>query len=177
MRLVISVSLAGLLGVGTGCKNAHASPQTAATPAVTPPAVTPPVRPVAPEPPVGFEVEMYGTLLENVKAPRYIAYLSPSPCDVKTLATTYVKALAHPDPATPKRTFYLEPVALVGERQFLCGAALDRTGKQVLAFGSYPKNPIIFEAPEKGEDDADIKGLDFKITKLAKAVSISFDRF
>ena len=165
-RLAISLGTVGVIAwVGVGC------PQKTKPPPA-------PVAAVAAEPaPTGFEVEMRGTLQEQLHAPRYIALLTTEPCDVGKLATTYVKALGHPDPTTPARDFYVEPVVQAGERLFLCGAALDGTGMRVLGFGSYPKNPIVFQAPKPGEDDAELEDLDFALHALKKPVALPFNRF
>lgn len=124
-----------------------------------------------------YEIEIKGTLLERLKAPRYLVLLTPEPCDVRKLATTYLKATGHPDPTTPKRDFYLEPVGRAGERQYLCAAALDASGLSVLAYSAYPKNPLVFPARQQGKEDAELEDLDFELSPLDHPVKLPSARF
>lgn len=173
--LLRGASLALALTAAVGCKKPAPPPP--------PPVVRAPTPPPAPA--AGYEVEMWGTLTESLRAPRYIVVLTHAPCDPKLLGTTHLSAIAHPDPAEPIRSFYVEPVVRNGERLNLCAATLNAEGTLVTGYGSYPKNPILFEkkkpAEEEDDDEDDddlvLRGLDFEVHPLTTPLSLPEGRF
>ena len=175
MRFVTALTLTSWVVGTVGCPHPAAEPKDAGAPI----AKVEPLKVEAPKPvpAIGFEAEMSGVVHESLRAQKYVVVMTPDPCDPKKLETTHAAAIAHPDPSAKKKDFYIEPFVKDGQVLYLCAAALDGSGKKIVGFGAYSKNPITFHQPPDGEDDVEIEDLELSLRRLTPPVLMGSDRF
>jgi hypothetical protein len=124
---------------------------------------------------MGYECEIEGELEDpdSLRGPNFVVFMTPSRCDVTKLDTTYLSAIAHPDPG---EEFRLEPVVRDHETLYLCAIALDSSKKRVLGFGEYSKNPIEFVKPPEAHE-LEMEDLRVTVRRLSHPLELRSDRF
>lgn len=136
-----------------------------------------------PVPSDGFEAEIVGALIEKppVRGAKYIAINTREPCDAKKLETVYLSAVQHIDLANEDKQFFIEPWVRDGDQLHLCAFALDATGRKVLSFGAYEKNPITFSQPAPDPDHEDVhfelEGANVTLLPLKPPLVLKTQRF
>jgi hypothetical protein len=115
-----------------------------------------------------LEVEVTGTVRDQIKARKYLVFVLAAPCTLSTL--DQAKPLGGIDSIvgySKEKMFGFEAVIPHGSRGYLCALALD-AGSRVVGFGRYDHNPLVINRTP-GEEYAHVRGVEIPLARVQPA--------